>query len=131
MAIFVIILFVLLLTVLPLQWLPPLNGLSSTVRESWNGPSIVLYCVSGFFYLAIFIQKKRWLNPTVIRNCFIAAALIISWWLIAGATEAGAREVARLLSVIWTIPLMNFVHKQLGTQRLLYLLAAVTVIHAQ
>lgn len=131
MAIFVITLFAILLTILPLQWQLPFDLLGLFTREPWNGPSIVLHSVSAFFYLVVFIQRKKWLVPAVVQNCFAATAFLILWWLFAGASPAASMEVARLLGIIWVIPLISFVHQRLGTPRLLFLLVAVAAIHAQ
>lgn len=131
MAIFFITLFAIALAVLPLQWQVPFNIFSSQSSVPWNGPAIVLYSVSGLFYLVVFIQKKKWLSPSAIRDCLLMAAILTSWWLLLDRSHSSAIEVLRLLGVVWFFPVIWFVVSQLGPARLFYLLVAIAVIHAQ
>lgn len=131
MANFIITLFATLLAIIPLQWQWPLNIFSLQTSDPWNGPTIVLYSVSGLFYLVVFIKKKKWLSPTAIRGCLIMAAILTSWWLLFDRSHSSAIEVLRLLGVVWFFPVIRFVMGQLGPSRLLYLLVAIAVIHAQ
>lgn len=130
MVIFMIITIAWLLVFLPLQWQLPFDFTASLFREPWNGPTLLLSLVSGFFYLTIFVTQKKWLNYFLIRNCLFASLLLLTVFILQLPLSPRPAELFRLYSIIWFIPVLDFSIRILGTQRLAVLLISILTLHA-
>lgn len=130
MAIFTITLFALALALLPLQWRLPSTITSNLTSDPWNGPVVLLALVQIIFYLAIVLSGKKWLRREVTTKCLWATLALIATVALQWYLSPSSAEILRLLCLIWFVPLLDAVTRQLGSARSTYLVICLMVVHA-